>query len=336
MVLNPSVIALLTSSLLITFLVVYASIYGLRIARNWDLSSGAELQLDLEKRTYLVSTLMTYTFSFELFSLFLFIFTADDLHHLFTGAMCAAGTLNVNAFGYPAMLVKILNCLLAGFWLVMNYADSRAFDYPLIRKKYLFLLFIAPSILLETFLQSAFFWSMKPHVITSCCGSLFNTEKTGVAAGIAALPHIPMAAAFFGTIVATLLSGILFLRRGERWKVGILFSLLSLATFFVSVAALISFICLYFYELPTHHCPFCILQKEYHYAGYALYILPLIGAIAGGGVGILTWLGNVPSLKAILPPIQRKLAASALIAFALLLATVIYKMIFSNLALFHY
>ena len=40
---------------------------------------------------------MTYPFGFQLASLFLFIYTADHLHPLFVGAMCAAGTLYVNA-----------------------------------------------------------------------------------------------------------------------------------------------------------------------------------------------------------------------------------------------
>ena len=336
MILNPAVIALLTGSLLISFLVLYASYHGLRIIRRWDLNSGSELQLDLEKRTYLISTLMSCVFGFELFSFFLFVFTADDLHAVFTGAMCAAGTLNVNAFGYPAMLVKVLNCLLAGFWLVLNYVDNRAFDYPLIRKKYLLLLVVAPFILLETYLQSAFFLTMRPDVITSCCGSLFNTESSGVGAGIAALPALPMAIIFFGTLTATLLAGIVFLRRGNGRGSGMLFSVLSLATFFVSAAALISFICLYFYELPTHHCPFCILQREYHYAGYALYVLLLLGAITGGSAGMLGRTGDTPSLQAVLPSIKRKLTISALIAFSFFLAIVTYKILSSNLVLFNY
>ena len=52
---------------------------------------------------------MIYALAFEILSLFLFIYTADDLHRLFVGAMCAAGTLYVNAFGYPALMLKVGN-----------------------------------------------------------------------------------------------------------------------------------------------------------------------------------------------------------------------------------
>ncbi len=82
--------------------------------------------------------------AFELLSLFLFIYTADTLSSLFVGAMCAAGSLNVNGFGYPAVILKIVNFLLAGLWLIINYTDNKAHDYPLIKIKYGLLLFITP------------------------------------------------------------------------------------------------------------------------------------------------------------------------------------------------
>ena len=102
MILHPAVIALLTGSLLVGLMVAYAAFWGWRIIDGWDLQSGSERQIALEKKTYLVSTLMTYAFGFQVLSFFLFVYVADDLHRLFVGAMCAAGTLNVNEYGYPA------------------------------------------------------------------------------------------------------------------------------------------------------------------------------------------------------------------------------------------
>jgi hypothetical protein len=95
-ILHPAIIALLVSSLLMSFLAVYSAYYGAAIVRSWDLTSGSSLQLDLERRTYLISTVLAYVFAFQLASLFLFVFTTDRLCTLFTGAMCAVGTLNVN------------------------------------------------------------------------------------------------------------------------------------------------------------------------------------------------------------------------------------------------
>ena len=108
MILNPAIIALIASSLLITAYALYASAIGLQIIRRWDIKSGSEGQLILERKTHLISTLLAYMFGLSLFSLFLFIYTADHVHNLFVGAMCAAGSLNVNKYGYPALVMKII------------------------------------------------------------------------------------------------------------------------------------------------------------------------------------------------------------------------------------
>ena len=102
-------------------------------------------------------------------------------------------------------------------------------------------------------------------------------------------------------------------------------------TFFISIASFISFISIYFYELPTHHCPFCILQKEYGYIGYFLYLMLLAGGLAGMGVGLLMPFRQVPSLKETLPIIQKHLALAAVIFYLLFTATATYQIIFSNL-----
>jgi len=333
MILHPAVIALLTGSLLVGLMVAYAAFWGYKIIDGWDLQSGLERQLALEKKTYLVSTLMAYTFGFQVLSFFLLVYVADDMHRLFVGAMCAAGTLNVNENGYPAVVLKVLNCLLAGVWLVLNHTDNRAADYPLIRKKYALLLAIVPLLLLESGQLWSYFLNLKANVITSCCGSLFSAEEEGVAAGLAALPRIPMQAAFFGLMALTLGSGAVFLLKG---KGGRLFAMAGTLAFPVSVAALISFIALYFYELPTHHCPFCILQGEYHYVGYLIYATLLGGGIASAGTWALMPFRSVPSLQDALPRIQRRLTATALALYSVFTVAAVCRMVFSDFTLTGY
>jgi len=126
---HPGVMALLLGSTLTSLMLLYSGYWGLAIVRGFDIRSGSERQLRLERRTYLVSTVVAYAFGFQLLSFFLFLFTADLIHPLFPGAMCAAGVLNVNRFGYPALLLKCVNFLLAGMWLILNAADNRGYDY---------------------------------------------------------------------------------------------------------------------------------------------------------------------------------------------------------------
>jgi hypothetical protein len=312
MIFHPAILSLYLSSILITFLVVYSASCGIQMIRRWDIQSGSELQLALERKTYLISTLLSYAFGFQLLSLFFFVFTADHLHPLFVGAMCAAGSLYANHYGYLVLVFKMINFLVAGLWLLLNYADNRAYNYPLIRKKYGLLLILTPLILTEAILQANYFNRLSPNIITSCCGSLFSIDTGGIASDIAALPSVPMKIAFYCTMSLTLVSGLYYHWKG---KGGYLFSAASALSFMVSILSILSFISLYFYELPTHHCPFCILQKEYGYIGYPLYLTLLVGTILGLGVGVLMPFKDINSLSEIVPPIQKKIALVAVILF---------------------
>lgn len=330
MMLHPSILALFFSSLLISLMTLYAAGYGVVILRRWDITSGSELQLDLERRTYLISTIVSYFLAFQLVSLFLFIHTADSICHLFVGAMCAVGTLTVNPFGYPTLALKVVTFLLAGLWLILNRADNLGYDYPLIRAKYLLLLIAAPFVLAESVLQGLFFLKLVPDIITSCCGALFSQASRGLATELLALPSVPMKIAFYGSMLATLAAGAWFRLRGQG---AYLFGLLSGVSFPVATAAVISFISLYIYEMPSHHCPFCLLQKEYGYVGYPLYALLLAATVTGLGVGLLHPFRRRASLVQLLPAVQRRLAGLALLCYLLFTILASWKILFSSFSL---
>ena len=319
MIQHPGILALLLASGLVSLLLLGAGWQGQRILRGWDLRSGSEGQLDLERRTYLVSTLVANALVIQILSLSLFIFTADGLHTQFVGAMCAAGSLAANTFGYPTLLFKIGTCLVAGIWLILNRADTQGYNYPLIRPKYVLLLILVPLVLAETWLQARYLMGLKADVMTSCCGSLFGQGRQGFAAELAGLPPRVMQPAFWTTFLALLLAGVILVRfrRGAA-----LFSLLSLTFLSVSVASLVSFFCLYIYALPTHHCPFCLLQREYGFVGYPLYGALLGGAIAGLGVGTLAPFRTQQSLVDTLPRTQARLTWMAL-ALAVLFTLIV-------------
>ena len=330
MILHPAIVALVIVSFLMTAMSLSGAFFGIRIIRRWDLASGSEEQLALERRTYLISTILSYVFLFEIGSLFLFIYTADSLHSLFVGAMCAAGALYVDPYGYPTFLLKILNVILAGLWLIVNAVDNQAYDYPLIRKKYALLLILAPLILAESVVQTLYFTQMKADVITSCCGSLFSSEGSGVSSDIAAVPAKAAMGAFYLVFALTLLSGAVYWKRG-KW--GGLFSFMSGLFFLVACVSFISFISLYFYELPTHHCPFCVLQREYGYIGYLLYATLLAGVVSGLGVGVLMPFSGIGSLADTLPLIQKRLTLLCLAAYLIFGGIVIYRMVSTDFTL---
>ena len=330
MIFHPAIIALLLSSAFICFMVLYSASCGIQIVRRWDLSSGSEAQLSLERKTYLVSSMLSYAFGFQLISLFLFVYTADRICPFFVGAMCAAGSLNANAYGYPVLLFKVMNFLLAGFWLLLNFTDNRAPDYPLIRKRYILLLALAVLLPTEAVLQANYFARLSPNIITSCCGSLFSGDAAGGPADLAALPAALMKVVFFSVTALTIAAGGVYYVKG---KGGVFFCALSAISFVVCLLSILSFISPYIYELPTHHCPFCLLQKEYGYIGYPLYLALFAATILGTGVGILMPFRRIDSLSEIIPSIQKRITLAAVILFSIFLILVAWKMIFTDFIL---
>jgi hypothetical protein len=330
MIFHPTVMALFAGSILVSFMILYSASYASLILKKWDLQSGSEVQLNLERKTYLISTLLAYAFGFELLSFFLFVFTSDQIHTFFVGAMCAAGSLYANDYGYPTLIVKLLNFLLAGIWLILNYVDNQGYDYPLIKAKSFFLLVLVPLILLETFLQANYFLRLKPNIITSCCGTLFSTDTLILPSELGAFSGIQAKAVFYLTLLLTVGAGSFYFFKG---KGAYLFSGASAIAFAVSVVSIFSFVSCYVYELPTHHCPFCILQKEYGYIGYLIYVTLLGGAITGLSVGVLMPFRKMKSLSEILPNFQRRLAMTSSTLFLVFTAIVTVRILLSGLVM---
>jgi hypothetical protein len=79
-----------------------------------------------------------------------------------------------------------------------------------------------------------------------------------------------------------------------------------------------------------------MLQAEYGYIGYPLYLLLFGGAITGIGVGVLIPFKNMPSLSEALSSIQRKLALISSVCFLLFASIVTVQILISNLMLTGY
>jgi hypothetical protein len=319
-ILNPAVIARVGGAMAGAALVGGAAVQGSVILRGWDPASGSERQLELERRVPLVSALLGHALLFQVAAVFLLVFAADALAPQFTGAMCAAGSLQADPHGYPALLLMLAAAVAAGLWLILDHADGLGHDQPLLVVKYRLLLLLAPLVVVAAVQEVAWFRGLRPEVITSCCGSLFSRTGRGVGAGLAAVPPRLAAVLLLATVGGAVVAALLFLRRGAG---GWALAALSAAALPVSLAAVIAFVAPYVYELPTHHCPFCLLQREYHWIGYPLYASLFGGCVAGMGAGLLAPFARVPSLAGPLPVLRRRLAMAAALllgAFVLLVA----------------
>jgi hypothetical protein len=336
MLFQPAIIALLLASGVSVLLLAAIAPFAWELIRRWDIASGSERQLRLERRTYLISTLLAFVFATQLAALLLYVFNADKMAVMFVGAMCAVGTLNANAYGFPALLAQIGVFFLAAAWLTLNHADSRAHDYPLVRVKYALLLGILPFVALAFGLQLNYFLNLEADVITSCCGSLFSGDAKTLTGDAAALEPKPALALFYGALaLAVAAAGYRASAAEGRGTAfgGYLVALFSAIAFAATLAGILSFLSLYVYEHPHHHCPFCLLKPDYDYQGYWLYI-PLFTATAAGlGAGALQPFARVPSLVDIVPRIARRLSGIAALGFALTGAVATFMIWRSNLIL---
>lgn len=316
MIFQPAIIALLLAAGLSLFMLLAASPFAVQVIRHWDIASGSERQLRLERMTYLFSTLVAFVCLVQILAALLFVFNADKMSVMFVGAMCAVGALNVNEFGFPALYLQLGLFFLATLWLAVNHADNHARDYPLVKLKYALLLAAIPLFALSLWLQVSYFLGLKADVITSCCGSMFSTDAPTLASEMSALEPKPALLGFYAAIVTAIgLAG--WHWRGKDNLSGYATGLASLAAFLASIAGILAFVSLYIYEHPHHHCPFCILKPEYDYQGYWLY-LPLFAATAAGmSAGVLRLFARRPSLARVVPELTGRLAGVAAIGYAL-------------------
>jgi len=332
-ILHPGILALVLGSSFVFLMTLFSAAVGAIILRRWDLDSSSPYQLALERRTYLISTVMNYALGFQAVSLFLFLYVVEDLHQLFVGAMCATGSLNANPIGWYALASKIAVFFCSGFWIELNSIDQRAEDYPLVKLKYKLLLLILPLMALDLWLLIAYFNGLDPDIITSCCGSLFSESGSGAGSSLASLPVKTSMILFYSVAGLFLLSGSGTLYSKKGW-LRYIFSIATGVFFFCALAAIVSFISIYIYEMPTHHCPFDIIQQGYHFIGYPLYISLFSAAFFGILPGCFQALKKKPSLKSIIAKSERKWIFQALGWGGVFVLLVSYSVIFSNLIYF--
>lgn len=331
MILQTPILALLLAAALSSAVALWTAWFGLRVLRGWDIASGSRAQLRLERRTGLASTLFGFVMLIQIAALLLFVFNADQMATLFVGAMCAVGTLNVNAYGFPALYLKIAVFFAASLWLILDRVDRQGRDYPLTRLKFSGALLIAPLVLTGAGTELAYFLGLKTDVITSCCSKMFTPANDGIAAEMTGTA--PATALWFLGLagVAVAATGTVSLAAARlQW----LFALAGGVFFAAALTAIVSVISLYVYDHPNHHCPFCLLQREYGYVGYALYVPLFAGTALAMGAGLLSFFAGTGSLATVLPGALRRLVWASLVCLGLFGAVVLSVIATSRLVLF--
>jgi len=270
--LNKQVIVYLFSETILLLLTIGLFFKTINFLRFWDFKSFSERQLRLEKEAYLTMTIATLLFTLKLILLIFFVYTIDRLSLIVPGAMCAAGVISANSYGMNLLFLKLTVIFTLLLFLVANNYDLKSKNYPLFRFKSWVLIGASLLIFGEFALDLQYFTHIDLSVPVSCCSALFGNLE-----GANPLPFgldislllLLFYALYFGVEVALYLE-----IKSVSFVMLLLFGI-------IAYYAVVYFFGTYIYELPTHKCPFCMLQKEYYYIGYPLWGSLLFGLFFG-------------------------------------------------------
>jgi hypothetical protein len=279
MILTPEVLTLFILNALFAFFAIIAFVLSVKIFLQWDLSATTQRQYVLEKQSFLTATIIKYIFAIKVPLFLFFIFTLDKISHVLTGAMCAAGVVDATQYGTYLLILKIINLYLFAYWLMLHHVDMKDENQPYTKKK--FGLFIAAFFLFmaEVTLEGIMFAAIDVDKMVSCCGSLYSSSANSYVSNIFRIDTAVLLFLFYGNFI--LISVFYFLK--NRY----LFALSNFSFIVSGMVTLIAFFGMYIYQLPTHHCPFCFLQKDYYYVGYLIYFLLFVGTFSGIITGFL-------------------------------------------------
>ena len=240
---------------------------------KWDINSTSKLQYSLENQSYLTATIIKYILFLKILIFLFFIFTLDKISNVLTGAMCAAGVVDATSYGIYLLLFKLINIYFFGFWLVIHNIDMKTKELKFTKLKFGFYIFIYLIFLVETLIELTMFGSIEVDKLVSCCGTLYSNSSGSYISSLFSFETNYLLTAFYG--IFTLLVIFYFIKNDY------LYTLFNLLFLIISLISLIMFFGTYIYQLPTHHCPFCMLQKEYYYIGYLIYITLFLGTFFG-------------------------------------------------------
>jgi len=266
--LSNEVIVYLLSETLLYLLLFVAFLVTLGLLKRWNFDAFTTEQFNLENRSYLVMTIIFFVILLKVVLLPYFVYTIDNLSDLIPGAMCGAGVIKANAYGNPLLTLKIIILFLSGLWLSVNSVDLKEKNYPYLTLKSWFFIVIFLFLSAEFILDILYFTHIETSNPVTCCSVIFG--QVGGANGLPfGLDISKLLMLFYLLFALTVLSIV---------SQGLLLSIIASLLFgVVAYYAVVYFFGTYIYQLPTHQCPFCMLQDHYYYVGYLVWGLLLFG-----------------------------------------------------------
>lgn len=259
---------------------------GAWIAVRWRRGASSEEQLSLERRAELVATVMQVALLLSIVGFALTVLVADRLVGGIRGAMCAFGVLASTGAGYYGLLASYVTAVACSLWIVLHRLDMRLESPVLTRRKFLYLIVVAPLCLCDVSLVVVFALQLDFSVIASCCsvwldGSIASTEAAQVRMS-------PAAAGLLG--LSATLGALAAAAAAWRWPGRVTTILASAVSAVAPVAilpAILFVVAPHALVAPQHPCPFCLLHAQGGGIGWPLFSGIFLGSVVGMGLGVV-------------------------------------------------
>ena len=248
--------------LFLYILLFVALLYTLSIVKGYKKGDTTSHQYFLEKRSYLVITILNVSLVIKILLLPFFTYTLDKLSTIIPGAMCAAGVIKANSYGEPTLILKIIIIMLILLWVRLNKEDEMAKNHPYFMQKLYFFIFIFMLISIEIILEVLYLTNISTLSPVLCCSTIYKTlqDQNPIPFGLSISVVLFLFYSLYGLILLI-----------AHAKKRVMLFVLSLIYVYVAYYGVVYFFSSYIYELPTHKCPFCMLQSDYYYIGYFIF-----------------------------------------------------------------
>ena len=254
-------INLFVQILLLLFLSI-AFFYTVFILKNYQKNTATQDQYSLEKTSYLVVNVINIALITKILLLPFFTYTLNKLSNIIPGAMCGAGVISANSYGEPLIVLKLFLLIITMLWLILNAEDLRSYNFKYFKTKLWFFSLIYVLALIEVVLELLFFTALTTEVPVLCCATIYVTSQDA--------NPLPFNISTLQLILSFYLTYFLILF-SAYFKKRYLLLFLSILFTYISYLSIVYFFSTYVYQLPTHKCPYCLLQSEYYYIGYFIY-----------------------------------------------------------------
>ena len=181
--------------------------------------------------------------------------------------MCAAGIFSLE-YGEISLFLKLTNLFFIGIWFVLNSLDLKRKDYKYTKIKLLLFIFIFICLTFEYILDFKFLLNIPLNKAVECCSVIFETSSISSKIPFG-LVNSSLILIFYMLFVL-----IVILNIQKKYILLLLFNILFV---YISYFCVTYFFSTYIYELPTHQCPFCMLQYEYYFIGYFIWSSLFLG-----------------------------------------------------------